>query len=87
MMIRTQVYLPEDLHQELKFLSKTEKVNFSTLIREGAKEIIKKKTKSKVKFDPWLDFVGKCTKGGDKNLSSKIDYYLYDKPYRDKKAK
>jgi len=81
-MIRTQVYLPEDLHQELKFLAKAEKTNFSNLIRQGAEEVIRKKIKKKEKFDPWKSFVGKGKKGGDKDLSSNIDYYLYIEPYQ-----
>lgn len=79
MMIRTQVYLPEELHQELKFLAKSEKINFSTLIREGAAEIIKKKnTKNLMKDEDWgKGFIGAGTKGGPKDIASKIDYYLY----------
>ena len=79
MMIRTQVYLPEELHQELMFLSKTEKVNFSTLIREGAKVLIeRKRTKKLRKNKGWgKGFIGACSKGGPKDLASKIDYYLY----------
>lgn len=79
MMIRTQVYLPEELHQELKLLAETQNTNFSSLIREGAEEVVKRKTKPKVDFDPWKSFVGKGPKGGPKDLSSKIDYYLYEK--------
>lgn len=39
-MIRTQVYLPDDLHRELKLLAQRTGRNFSSLIREGAKKII-----------------------------------------------
>jgi len=48
-MIRTQVYLPEDIHRDLMLLAKKEGTNFSTLIREGARTIIKKKTTSRKK--------------------------------------
>ena len=83
-MIRTQVYLPEDLHRELKLLVATGNDNFSTLIREGIELVVKKKTKKKRKFDAWKDFIGKGLKGGGKALSSKIDYYLYEEPYETK---
>ncbi|HBC73155.1 hypothetical protein A2379_02695 [Candidatus Amesbacteria bacterium RIFOXYB1_FULL_47_13] len=72
-MIRTQVYLPEDVHRDLKLLAKTEGVNFSTLVRQGAEEIIKKK---KIRKKDWRKLVG-VIKGGSRDVSSKIDYYLY----------
>lgn len=81
-MIRTQVYLPDDLYRDLKLLSATSGMNFSELIREGAKVVVEKKTKKKRKFDLWKDFVGKGLKGGPKDLSSKLDYYLYEEPYK-----
>lgn len=84
-MIRTQIYIPDDLHKELKLLGHLEKKNFSILIREGAKLLIEKKKKTN-KFDPWQDFIGKGTIGiGPTDLSSNLDYYLYDEPYQKKK--
>jgi len=67
------VYLPEDVHRDLKLLAKTEGVNFSTLVRQGAEEIIKKK---KIRKKDWRKLVG-VIKGGSRDVSSKIDYYLY----------
>lgn len=84
-MIRTQIYLPDDLYNELKLLANTGKTKFSELIREGAKLVIAQKIKRKKKFDPWKDFIGKGIKGRPKDLSKKIDYYLYLEPYEDKK--
>lgn len=75
-MIRTQVYLPEDIHRDLMLLAKKEGTNFSSLIREGAKVIIKKKTTRKKK-DFGKGFFGAGGTKGPKDLSSKIDYYLY----------
>jgi len=49
------VYLPEDVHRDLKLLAKTEGVNFSTLVRQGAEEIIKKK---KIRKKDWRKLVG-----------------------------
>lgn len=73
-MIRTQIYLPEDLYNDLKLLAATKKKNFSDLIREGAREVIRKKRASKKKN--WKKFIG-VIKGGPKNAASKIDYYVY----------
>ena len=58
---------------------------FSELIREGVDKIIRKKNKfnKSKKFDAIKDF-GSLLKGGDKDLSSKIDYYLYEEPYKNK---
>lgn len=73
-MIRTQVYLPEEMHRELMLMAKARRTNFSSLIREGVKEITKKTQK---KSDTWKEFIGAGGKGGSKNLASRIDYYLY----------
>ncbi len=70
-MIRTQVYLPEDIHRDLMLLAKTEGTNFSSLLRDGAKILIKKKTAVKKK-DFGKGFFG-ALKYGPKNLSTRIN--------------
>lgn len=70
-MIRTQVYLPEDIYEDLRLIAATQKVNFSQLIREGAKKVIKAKTKP-VKKDSWKEFAG-ALKTGPKDLSLRIN--------------
>lgn len=77
-MIRTQVYLPEDLYNDLKLLAATGKDKFSDLIRQGVEEVIKKK-KIKGKGDPWKEFIG-AIKGGPKVSGQKLidDYYKND---------
>ena len=77
-MIRTQVYIPDDLHRDLMLLAKQEGTNFSRLIREGAAEVLKKKRVARKKKD-WRRFIGAAGKGGPKDVASKIDYYLYGK--------
>lgn len=42
-MIRTQVYLPEDIYKDLKLLSATSGMNFSELIREGVSAVVKRR--------------------------------------------
>ena len=81
-MIRTQIYLPEDLNQELRLLAKAEGVNFSDLIREGVNQVVKKHNKNKKRFGE--GFIGATDKGAT-DLSKNIDYYLYIEPYLPKK--
>ncbi len=70
-MIRTQIYLPEDIYEDLQLISRTHKVNLSQLIREGAKRVIKDRTKS-ARGDDWKEFAG-ALKTGPKDLSLKIN--------------
>ena len=70
-MIRTQIYLPEDIYEDLQLISRTQKVNMSQLIREGAKSVIRDKTKQ-AKNDDWKEFAG-AWKGGPKDASLRIN--------------
>jgi len=78
-MIRTQIYLPDELHNELKFLANKEGVNYSSLVREGVREILKKKKRKSKNLNSWKVFVGAGGRKGPKDLSAKIDFYLYGK--------
>lgn len=78
-MIRTQIYLPEDLHRELSLLAKQEKKSLSDLIREGAKKVVKEKDKIST---TWLRNINGIIKKGPKNLSKKINESLYVTPYK-----
>lgn len=57
-MIRTQIYLPEDLHRNLTLLARTSKTNISRLLREGAGEVIKKMHSSKRNTSWGKGFIG-----------------------------
>lgn len=70
-MIRTQIYLPEDIYEDLQLVAKSHKVNFSQLIREGAKKVIKEKMRV-VRKDDWKEFAG-ALKTGPKDLSKRIN--------------
>lgn len=74
-MIRTQVYLPEDLHREAKLVAANADLTLSDLVRKGLLEVVRK-TRKKKRKDPFKNFVGSIS-GGPKDLSAKIDYYLY----------
>lgn len=70
-MIRTQVYLPEDLHRELKLIANSERVKYSRLIREGLHEVLEKRKRKKATSKKWKAFVGALTYG-PKDLSTRI---------------
>ncbi len=75
-MVRTQIYLPEELHQNLLFLARSEHLTLSELIRKGAKKIIKEKSR---KDQSWklMDKLAKWNlKGLPKDLSKNHDKYL-----------
>ncbi|NCP47412.1 hypothetical protein AUJ42_01580 [Candidatus Collierbacteria bacterium CG1_02_44_10] len=70
-MIRTQIYLPDDIYEDLQLISQSSKLNISQLIREGAKKEIKARTKQ-INKDDWKQFAG-ALKTGPKDLSLKIN--------------
>lgn len=74
-MIRTQIYLPEELHTQLKLLAKNENTNLSSLIRQGARIILQKKAESKPK-DIGKGFFGAIKTNQQTNALQEInDYY------------
>ena len=76
-MIRTQVYIPDDLHRDLMLLAKSEGVNFSTLIREGTRAIIHKKRSLKTKtWGKGFIGAGKTAKHTDA-VRDTHDYYVH----------
>lgn len=75
-MKRTQLYLPEDTHQDLTFLAQREKKTVSQIVRELLTEgIHKKKSASSGKILEKL--ANYNVTAGPKDLSSKLDSYLY----------
>lgn len=80
-MIRTQVYLPEELYNEIKLLSMSGEGSFSDLLREGLKTVVKTKRKNKKNnFAAWKSFIGACKtdfkgKSGQELIN---DYYEND---------
>lgn len=70
-MIRTQIYLPDDIYEDLQLISKASKLNISQLIRDGAKKEIKARTRQ-INKDDWRQFAG-ALKTGPKDLSLKIN--------------
>ena len=77
-MIRTQVYLPEDLYNEAKITAKLYGVKMSKLMRDGLRESIKKVTKVKAKKGTWENFIGACKTNFGKSGTDLINEY-YEK--------
>lgn len=74
-MIRTQVYIPDDLHRDLTLLSAISKKNISELIREGAREVLKKEAQVKGKKQWGKGFFGMAKSGKKTNAVALIHTY------------
>lgn len=74
---RTQMYLPEDIFEEIKFLAKREHKSIAAVIREAILVFLKKKESSNSwEKDSLMKIVGKG-KSKEKDLSVNHDKYLY----------
>jgi hypothetical protein len=73
---RTQIYLEEDVLQELRKRARREKTTIAALIREALSLMVLKKRKLDWTNDPILKItaIGKSAEG---DLSSRHDKYLY----------
>ncbi|MBI2018801.1 hypothetical protein HYS96_03815 [Candidatus Daviesbacteria bacterium] len=78
-MIRTQIYIPETLHERAKNVAKSKKQSLANLYRgfiAGGLQAVEKKRRGNS-----LDSLIKLNlKGGPKDLSTNIDHYLYGAP-------
>ena len=75
-MLRTQIYLPEDLHQEIDAVARREKKPAAKIIRELLIEGINKKHKETA-GEALNRLATLKVKGGPKDLSVNLDKYLY----------
>lgn len=80
-MIRTQVYLPDDLYKDMLLASKTFGVKTSDLFRAGLKKEIDHRMKKHKKTTAFANIVGKGKGKGPKDVATNLDYYLYEEPY------
>lgn len=76
-MIRTQVYLPKELYQNINLLAEKENKAKAELIRELLIEGLRKK-QDLGGTSTLLKIAHKASKGAPSDLSSKIDKYLYE---------
>ena len=80
-MIRTQVYIPDQLYQEIGLVAKREKKPRAQVIRETLNEGLEKKKDTKNAGIALLELaeLGKKLRiKGPKDLSTNIDKYLYE---------
>lgn len=74
---RTQMYLPEDMFEQLTFLAKKEHKSRAALLREAVVSFLKKKEQiNSWKGDSLMKIVGRG-KSKEKDLSVNHDKYLY----------
>ena len=77
-MIRTQIYIPETLHQRAKSLARAKKRSLANLYRSFIANGLSAEEKTR---GTSLDSLIKLNiKGGPKDLSANIDHYLYGAP-------
>jgi len=79
LMIRTQVYFPEDLHRELFLLAKKENLAMAELVRQFVKIGVRIKRSKKSSGETLLKLASDAVKGLPKDLSNRHDEYLYGK--------
>lgn len=78
-MIRTQIYLPEDLYREIGWLAKKEKKAKAQVIREALeKEVEKKQGNAGETLLKLATMAKKYKWKGPKDLSVNHDKYLYE---------
>ena len=76
-MIRTQIYLPEDLKLQLVAYAQMEEVPISEIIRRSVRKEIKRRTK--INAGAMLLKFASTAKKGPKDLSSNFFEYAYGK--------
>lgn len=80
-MIRTQIYLDEDVHKDLSILARKEKESMAKVARDILKEgIQKKKQLDKSGKEVLKKLLSLKIKGGPTDLSASLDHYLYGSP-------
>lgn len=73
-MIRTQVYLPQDLYNQLLMVARQESLPLAKIIRSALTKGLKTSLK---KDNDLLGLAGLKITGGPKDLSGNLDKYLY----------
>ena len=76
--IRTQVYLTEELYRNIEIVAKREKKTKAQVIRDSLDEGLADKKDAQNAGKILLKIASKAVKGGEKNLSENIDKYLYE---------
>lgn len=78
-MLRTQIYIPKEIHERLWRLSELQGESIAKIIRDfiefGLRKVSDPTGKATLRAVAKLNI-----KGGPSNLSSRLDWYLYGKP-------
>jgi hypothetical protein len=74
-MLRTQIYLPEDLKLQLQLYAQREAIPVSEVIRKAVVKEIRKNTAQI--GSPLAKIAALAVKGGPKDLSTNLFSYLY----------
>lgn len=81
LMIRTQIYLDEDIHKDLTTLAKQAKEPMAKIARELLKDgIQKRKMLDRSGKEVLRKLLAVKAKGGPSDLSDNLDHYLYGRP-------
>jgi len=78
-MIRTQIYIPEEIHQATKFLAQKQGKSMAELLRSFITIGVVEERKKKKKQRSLSSLARLGIKSGPKDLSKNIDKYLYQK--------
>ncbi|PIU03433.1 CopG family transcriptional regulator [Candidatus Shapirobacteria bacterium CG08_land_8_20_14_0_20_39_18] len=78
-MIRTQIYLPEEFHQDLVMMAQKANVSMAELIRKFVAEGITSQEKKGTSGSLLLEIAHGAVKGLPENISTEHDKYLYSK--------
>lgn len=76
-MLRTQIYLPEEFRSQLNDLADKLDLSMAAVIRMILKKGLQKKEEIMIKRNDLWKLANLKIKGGPKDLSKKLDYYLY----------
>lgn len=79
-MIRTQIYMPKDTHEQLIRLARARKEAVAKLVRDFVKAGLAKTRMDQSGIKTLNTIAHLKLKGGPKDLSENFDHYLYGKP-------
>ena len=76
-MIRTQIYIPDEMYQHVMVISKTSGDNFSVIVRKSIDGYLKKTTGKKRAKKFGKGFIGAGKGKIPRDLAQNVDTYLY----------
>lgn len=76
-MIRTNIYLPKDLHEKLRHTAKNEETSVAQLVRGFVENGLASKEKKTSGAEVLLAMAKRAKPSRIRNLAKRHDYYLY----------